>query len=1481
MNEPSFWGKQDVQRRLSKFVLTFFTISSVMTAGVISDGLWGVQAVSAAPLSIADAANLGKEQFWNFYNRDLGAGWNLSVNTGTGNLTVSDTLFRINGRGLPLTEMLSYNALSKQDTGVGAGWTLGSSMFVLENADGSVTLRDDNATNHLFTKNADGTYKAPAGTYMTLTKVSAGVFTIQEKDRSVYKYQNGLLQNITDPRGNVTTFTYGTKNQVSKITDPSNRALTYAYDANGRVSTITDPASHIYRFAYNATAGTLTSVTDPKGNITKFEYDANGRLSAFVDANTRRTTMTYDVGGRLAKVVDPRSTVANPLSTALSYDDATHTLTVTDPAGKASQYVHNAANNLTQLTNGASNVSSYTWDLNNMTQSVDAKGSTTYKYDAQGNVTEEKETISGTETSTTTTAFDSKDNPTDVTDANNNRSVTRYDSKSNDVSASNPARMESDAKTYDANGNVTSSTEVASSTYNMLQNGSFERFDANNNMLGWNIGSDPAAVTVDTANVNYGTKSLKINNATPTVNFVYSNALIVQPGQKLTLTSAGHLESVTKGAQIGIEFYDAAFNFLTSSYSDPSAGTGNFNDVVTTSVPASAAYAYVILELVDGTGTVWFDGVQLESPLKADEGHIVSEYDYVENSSFERSDAWTAGGTGSPSFTSETAYAGQWSGKILQAAVGTTYIGSYDVPMKAGEPLTLSGYIKTNNIVPSAAGYGANLEIDYYDAAGTYLGYANTTPTTGTQDFTKYSISITPPANTAKARVYGNVISSTGTAYFDSLKVTPRTTTLYGYDAGGNYMTASRDTYNNLTQYTYDAVGNKTSFTDARAYKTSFGYDADNNLTSVTDANAKLTYYSYDPVNKQVTVRDPRSASAADNTYRTQLSYNELNQVTSMTDALGKSTVSAYDNGGNKSSISYPTGKQVQFTYEGANRIASKTYAGDATAYNYVYDTIGNLSTVTDNQNRAYTYGYDSANRMNLITNALGYTLTHSYDKAGNVLSTTDSNGNSVSYTYGTDNRILTMTDPSGKQTIYHYDGSGRPFETIRGNGSKSFQIFDRLGRITQLADPGNPRGTSYYYAYDQNGNILYIDSTEGRSLYTYDALNRMTSWKDPSGTLTNYAYDAAGNLTQKGSRTFTYDAANQITNAGFTYDANGNMTSDGVNIYAYDHENHLLSVTKIADGSLVATYTYDYRGLRLSKTTAAGTIFYHWDDKNRLVRESDDSGNTIAAYYYTNTTLVAMEKSGMMYYVHTNHRGDITGLSDANQNQVANFDYDPWGNLIYQTGTVDLPFKYGGYYRDDETGLYYVKARYYSSDLGRFLTRDELELSELTEPQSLNQYAYVHGNPMKYVDPDGKYITWPGVFSVGISLSKLSFGNSGNTTWGHGSSFSTILYGTTVGSITQNVGRLVKAAQNSTGIFANPYSKASSYTPSYTPPSKPVYVPTPSYSAPKYSSYSYNTSYGSFYSSSYSSSKLSYTAKAFYGGSTRYSSFSYSYRRW
>ncbi|AMX82386.1 hypothetical protein GS3922_01045 [Geobacillus subterraneus] len=204
----------------------------------------------------------------------------------------------------------------------------------------------------------------------------------------------------------------------------------------------------------------------------------------------------------------------------------------------------------------------------------------------------------------------------------------------------------------------------------------------------------------------------------------------------------------------------------------------------------------------------------------------------------------------------------------------------------------------------------------------------------------------------------------------------------------------------------------------------------------------------------------------------------------------------------------------------------------------------------------------------------------------------------------------------------------------------------------------------------------------------------------------------------------------------------NGNLTNNGNKTFVYDDENRLIQV-KNASGTTIATYTYDHQGRRISKTTSSGTTYYHYDgDSIRLLYETDANNNITAEYTWDALGRpVTMTKAGATYYYHLNGHGDVVALTDASGNVVAQYEYDAWGNILSKTGALATanPYRYAGYYYDEETGLYYLMARYYEANMGRFITRDTFHGFE-NEPQSLNQYAYTKNNPVNSIDPNGHY---------------------------------------------------------------------------------------------------------------------------------------------
>jgi RHS repeat-associated protein len=203
------------------------------------------------------------------------------------------------------------------------------------------------------------------------------------------------------------------------------------------------------------------------------------------------------------------------------------------------------------------------------------------------------------------------------------------------------------------------------------------------------------------------------------------------------------------------------------------------------------------------------------------------------------------------------------------------------------------------------------------------------------------------------------------------------------------------------------------------------------------------------------------------------------------------------------------------------------------------------------------------------------------------------------------------------------------------------------------------------------------------------------------------------------------------------TYDLNGNLSHNQVGPdtwdYAYDDENHLISAKKNGGASLTATFTYDALGRRTNKTVNSAQRNYHYDGfNNHVLYETDSNGNLLVWYNWVGNRLVSQKRSGLFYYYQYNAHGDVIGLYDQSGSQVQQYTYDVWGKLTSNNSNdpIPNPYRYAGYWYDEETGLYNLNARYYDPNLARFISQDTYM------PQNL--YAYTGNNPVHYTDPTG-----------------------------------------------------------------------------------------------------------------------------------------------
>jgi len=210
-----------------------------------------------------------------------------------------------------------------------------------------------------------------------------------------------------------------------------------------------------------------------------------------------------------------------------------------------------------------------------------------------------------------------------------------------------------------------------------------------------------------------------------------------------------------------------------------------------------------------------------------------------------------------------------------------------------------------------------------------------------------------------------------------------------------------------------------------------------------------------------------------------------------------------------------------------------------------------------------------------------------------------------------------------------------------------------------------------------------------------------------------------------------------EITGAdaiSFGYDANGNVTAMGDKSFAYNYSNRLLQVQQAS--VIVGEYVYNGLGQRVSKTVDGGTTVFHYDFDGNIIGESLTDGTFVREYLYLGGSRTAMVDvgSGEIYYYQNNHLGTPQLMTDESNTVVWEAKYKPFGEAeVHPSSIVENNFRFPGQYFDAESGLHYNYHRYYDPGTGRYLRADPIGLRA-----GLNLYAYVDGNPVNSVDPNG-----------------------------------------------------------------------------------------------------------------------------------------------
>lgn len=461
--------------------------------------------------------------------------------------------------------------------------------------------------------------------------------------------------------------------------------------------------------------------------------------------------------------------------------------------------------------------------------------------------------------------------------------------------------------------------------------------------------------------------------------------------------------------------------------------------------------------------------------------------------------------------------------------------------------------------------------------------------------------SITDPrGNLAKQLTYdgnGRVISQ---------KLADGGTETYAYTLSGGVVTATTitDVLGRVTVKRFNASGYVLSTTDPLGQTTQYTRDLTTNLATSTTGSCGCSESSrqYDS-RGNVLAKTDRNGTTVHLEYdpntnqvtkfidsfgnTTTLVYDSRGNIISITNALNQTTTTIFDAFGQLTSITDPLGHTTRMEYDGFGNIIAVVDPLQ-NRRTMEYDLVGRRTARVDELGRRSSVTYDALDRIRSWTDTSNAVSRYDYDPDGNLVKVTDALSRVWTATFDVSNRPISETDPLGRTQRLRYNSAGLVLSTTSPEGRVESYTYDKRGQVTTKTDP---LGNVVRYSYDTQGNLVSVLDKRGNlTTYTYDELYRPLSRRTPLGQNSSVVYDAMGQIKEA----IDTEGRRRI----FTYDALGRQTNatfeDAVVSYAYDSSNRLTAINDSQSGAV--SWTYDDANRVLSETTRAGTVSYTYN---------------------------------------------------------------------------------------------------------------------------------------------------------------------------------------------------------------------------------------------------------------------------------------------
>ncbi|MBQ1093502.1 sugar-binding protein, partial [Streptomyces sp. B93] len=454
------------------------------------------------------------------------------------------------------------------------------------------------------------------------------------------------------------------------------------------------------------------------------------------------------------------------------------------------------------------------------------------------------------------------------------------------------------------------------------------------------------------------------------------------------------------------------------------------------------------------------------------------------------------------------------------------------------------------------------------------------------------------------------------------------------------------DAENHTTKYVTDDFGRAVETVNAKSQTTKMVWDADNNVTYLEENNGAKTAYCYDQktgyplwqrdAENNRTGVPPQSdcapgtypANAAKYAYQTRAD-GYAADLFRKTSPEGRAWQFGYDTFGNLTTVTDPKG------------VATAT-AGDYTT-SYEYDSHGQLTKATDaNGNPTRNADFGPTGYPAKITDALEHTTSFVYDERGQVTESTDALGKKTTQTYDTFGRPLTKTVPKDQAAgdlitlaAPEYDANDNVTKATAPNGAVSTAVYDAADQVVSDSAPKDTATSAErktVYTYDKVGNLRTTtepkgvlttgDATDHVTTNTYDEIYQLTSVVNSEQHRISYEYDNVGNVIRiiDPKKNATADPADYLTKTA--YDLNHRVTTvtdaAGNSVSTTYDKDSLVIQTKDAEGNI--TYVdYDERGKKKEvRTPYEGTTYrttrYEYDQVGNTTRVISPRGTATAA---------------------------------------------------------------------------------------------------------------------------------------------------------------------------------------------------------------------------------------------------------------------------